>query len=122
MTIRFSRNSTSTGPTLSRLKWYRMAARAAAGTTPSAARIAAMQVSPASISHGRMGLMNTCPRLRLHTSSMNVTAKPRWLRNAVSHSSTPPSSMPTVTAGALPSLAAKKWLVNPQMTICMMGQ
>ena len=76
----------------------------------------------ASSSHGRSGDTKMWPRLRDQISSMKVTAKPRWLRNAVSHSSTPPSSMPIVTAPWSPSRAAKKREVKPQITICSTGQ
>ena len=38
ITIKFNKNSTSTGPTLIRLKWYKTPANTAAGSTPAAVR------------------------------------------------------------------------------------
>ena len=53
-----------------------------------------MPINAETSSHGRNGLTNTCPRLRDQISSRKEIATPIWLRNATSHSSTPPSSTP----------------------------
>ena len=105
-----------------RLKAYSTQASSTAGSTPISMRTTDMPISAASSSHGRSGLTNTWPRLRDQISSRNEIATPIWLRSAISHSSTPPSSMPAATAPALPARLAKKLAVKPQMHIVSVGQ
>ncbi len=82
-----------------------------------------MPISAATSSHGRSGLTKTWPRLRDHISSRKEIDTPIWLRSVTSHSSTPPSSVaPAMSAAVLPSRAARKLAVKPQMHICSTGQ
>ena len=81
-----------------------------------------MPISAETISQGRIGLTNTWPRLRDHSSSRKLIATPIWLRSATSHSSTPPSSAPAaITAGPV-DRPTRKLAVKPQMHICSTGQ
>ena len=61
-------------------------------------------------------------QVRDQISSRKEIATPIWLRRVISHSSTPPSSMPEITAPALPTRLAKKLAVKPQMHRVSVGQ
>jgi hypothetical protein len=59
--------------------------------------------------------------LRDHISSRNEIDRPSWLRNSASHSITAPSRTPKARA-TYELFCEKNWLMNPQISICRVGQ